>query len=94
MRLEELDDTITEARMVWRKSGNKIKRGVRCTSGRRKGRVVSTASACSAPVDIKKRMTLKKMKAKFGKRLARKARRTKRVNPTSRRLKMMNPRRR
>lgn len=94
MRLEELDDSITEARMVWRKSGKKIVRGVRCTSGRRKGRVVSKASSCSAPVDIKKRMTLKKTKAKFGKRLARKARRTKRVNPTSRRLKVMNPRRR
>ena len=26
--------------MVWRKSGNKIVRAVRCTAGRRKGRVV------------------------------------------------------
>ena len=80
--------------MVWRKSGNKLVRAVRCTSGRRKGRVVSTASQCSAPVDMKKRMTLKKTKAKFGKRLARKARRTKRINPTSKRLRRLNPRRR
>ena len=94
MRLDELGDDITEARMVWRKSGNKIKRGVRCTSGRRKGRVVSTATQCAAPIDMKKRMTLKKTKAKFGKRLARKARRTKRVNPISKRLKSLNPRRR
>lgn len=94
MRIDELDDSITEARMVWRRSGKNIKRGVRCTSGRRKGRVVSKASACSAPVNIKKRMTLKKTKAKFGKRLARKANRSKRINPTSRRLKTMNPRRR
>lgn len=94
MRLEELNDSITEARMVWRRSGNKIKRGVRCTSGRRKGRVVSTSGQCSAPINLKKRMTLKKTKAKFGKRLARKARRTKRINPTSRRLRTMNPRRR
>ena len=27
--------------MVWRKMGKKIKRAVRCTTGRRKGRVVS-----------------------------------------------------
>ena len=94
MRLDELGDDITEARMVWRKSGNKIKRGVRCTSGRRKGRVVSTATQCAAPIDMTKRMTLKKTKAKFGKRLARKARRTKRVNPISKRLKSLNPRRR
>lgn len=93
MKLEELGDVITEARMVWRKSGKTIKRGVRCTSGRRKGRVVSTASQCSAPVNIKKRMTLKKTKAKFGKRIARKARRTKRINPVSRRLRLLNPRR-
>ena len=92
MRLEELDDTITEARMVWRKSGKSIKRGVRCTSGRRKGRVVSTASQCSKPIDLKKRMTLKKTKAKFGKRLARKARRTKRINPQSRRIRALNRR--
>jgi len=92
MRIDEI--TITEARMVWRKSGNKLVRAVRCTSGRRKGRVVSTASQCSAPVDMKKRMTLKKTKAKFGKRLARKARRTKRINPTSKRLRRLNPRRR
>lgn len=93
MRLEELDDTITEARMVWRKSGNKLTRGVRCTSGRRKGRVVKTAAQCSAPINLKKRLTLKKTKAKFGKRLARKARRTKRVSPASRRLKSLNRRR-
>jgi len=93
MKLEELGDVITEARMVWRKSGNKLKRGVRCTSGRRKGRVVSTAQQCSAPVDLKKRMTLKKTKAKFGKRLARKARRTKRINPASKQLKSLNRRR-
>jgi hypothetical protein len=94
MNIAELGDTITEARMVWRKSGKKLTRGVRCSSGRRKGRVVSTASQCSAPIDMKKRLTLKKTKAKFGKRLARKARRTKRVNPLSKRLKSLNPRRR
>ena len=91
MRVAELTEGIMmEAKMVWRRSGNKIKRAVRCTSGRRKGRVVSKASQCSAPIDIKKRLTLKKSKAKFGKRMARKARRTKRMNPASRRLKTLN----
>lgn len=91
MRLEELtEDLITEARMVWKRSGNTVKRGVRCTSGKRKGRVVSSATQCNAPVDLKKRMTLKRTKARFGKRLARKAQRTKRVNPAARRLKTLN----
>jgi hypothetical protein len=91
MKVAELTEgLLVEAKMVWRRSGNKIKRAVRCTSGRRKGRVVSKASQCSAPIDIKKRLTLKKSKAKFGKRMARKARRTKRMNPASRRLKTLN----
>lgn len=91
MRLDEVtDDLITEARMVWKRSGNKVKRAVRCTSGRRKGRVVSTASQCSAPINVKKRLTLKRTKSKLGKRLARKAQRTKRLNPASRRLRTLN----
>lgn len=91
MRLEEFSqETLTEARMVWRKVGNKITRGVRCTSGVRKGRTVKSASQCSAPVDLKKRLTLRKTKAKMGKRMAKRAKRTKRINPLSRRLKRLN----
>ncbi len=91
MQINELhDETLVEARMVWRRTGSKIKRAVRCTGGRRKGRVVSKASQCSAPVDFKKRLTLKKNKEKLGKRMSIKARRTKRVNPVSRRLQSMN----
>jgi hypothetical protein len=93
MRLEDItEDTITEARMVWRRSGKKIKRAVRCTSGRRKGRVVSSPAQCSAPVNMKKRMTLKKTKARMGARMSRKSQRTKRLNPTSRRLRTLNRR--
>lgn len=91
MQLSDLhSEELTEARMVWRRTGAKIKRAVRCTGGRRKGRVVSKASQCSAPVDFKKRLTLKRTKAKIGKRMSLKARRTKRVNPVSRRLQKMN----
>lgn len=91
MRYDHLvEENILEARMVWRKMGNKIVRAVRCTAGRRKGRVVSTASQCSAPINMKKRLTLKKTKAKFGSRMKRRAQRTKRMHPASRRLRMMN----
>jgi len=91
MRLEEISETtLTEARMVWKRSGSKVVRAVRCTSGRRKGRVVSTASQCGAPIDIKKRLTLRKSKARFGKRMARKAKRTRKLNPASKRLKTLN----
>ena len=91
MLIEEFE-TVTEARMVWRKVGNSIKRAVRCTGGRRKGRVVSSPGQCSAPIDMKKRLTLKRTKAKMGKRLNLKARRTKRMNPTSKRVAKLNKR--
>lgn len=84
---------ISEASVVWARSGNKIVKKYRCSTGKRKGRVVSDPSQCSAPVDIKKRMTLRKTKSKLGKRLARKSKRTKRLNPASRRLATLNRRR-
>ena len=94
MRLDEVLDNedLTEARMVWARSGNKIVRKVRCTSGRLKGKTVSSAAKCSKPVNIKRRMNMKKLKARFGKKMARKARRTKRFNPLSKRLKTLNKR--
>ena len=91
MNYEEItEENILESRMVWRRMGKKIKRAVRCTSGRRKGRVVSKPSQCSAPINMKKRMTLKRTKARMGKRISRKANRTKRLNPASRRLRSLN----
>jgi hypothetical protein len=92
MKLKEFS-SILEARMVWRKQGNKIKRAVRCTSGPRKGRVVATSSQCSKPINIAKRINLKRTKARLGGRMRFKAKRTKRMNPLSRRLRTLNKRR-
>lgn len=91
MKINEFTDSeIFEARMVWRKMGNVVKRAVRCTSGRRKGRIVAKAAQCGAPIDFKKRLTLKKTKAKMGARMARKSKRSKKYNPISRRVASMN----
>lgn len=86
---------LVEAKIVWARKGKKVARKVRCTTGRRKGRVVSAASGCSKKVDIKKRFTLRRTKARMGARIKMKARRTKRYNPLSRRVSRLNkPRRR
>ena len=91
MRLDEItEEPLIEARMVWRRVGSTIKRAVRCTSGPRAGRVVGNAGQCGKPIDLKKRMTLRRTKAKMGKRMMRKARRTKRFNPVAKRLKTLN----
>ena len=92
MRIVEVEE-VMEAKMVWAKRGSKIVRKVRCTSGPRKGRMVSNAGQCSKPINLKKRMSLKKTRAKMGKRMARRAARTKRRNPISKRVARLNRRR-
>jgi hypothetical protein len=89
MLLRELTSSLDEKR-VWARSGKKVVRKFRCTSGRRKGRVVSKIGQCFAAPDMKKRFTLKKTKARLGARLARKARKTKRVSAASKAVQRLN----
>jgi len=81
---------VLETRVAWAKRGQKVVRKYRCTTGKRKGRVVSTPSQCFAAPDIKKRLKLKLTKARLGKRMTRKAKRTKKINPASRRVAALN----
>jgi hypothetical protein len=85
---------LVEAKMVWARNGKKIKRKVRCTSGRKRGRVVSAASSCSKKIDIKKRLQFKRTKAKMRGRIAMKIKRTKKFNPRSKRVTRLNKKRR
>jgi len=78
--------------MAWGRSGNKVVKKFRCTGGPRNGRVVSKPAQCFAPPDIKKRMTLKRTKAKMGKKMARKRKKTMRTNAASKRVQAMNKR--
>lgn len=89
---EFFSEEIVESQ-VWARSGKKVVRKYRCSGGSRKGRVVSKMSQCFAAPDVKKRQQLKKTKARLGKRIARKAKRTKRINPASRRVQALNKRR-
>tara|TARA_Y100000385_G_C12612644_1_gene433626 strand:+ start:232 stop:531 length:300 start_codon:yes stop_codon:yes gene_type:complete len=93
MNLNELNTTVTpviEAQMVWARKGNQIARKYRCSVGQRKGRLVSNPSQCGKPIDIKKRLTLRKTKARMGKRMARKAQKTKKFNPASKAVQRLN----
>ena len=92
MNLNELtsEEPVVEAQLVWARKGNKIVRNFRCSVGQRKGRVVSDPSQCAKPIDMKKRMTLRKTKAKMGARIAKKAQRTKRMNPASKAIQRLN----
>jgi len=92
MQVFEVLQPIEEAKLVYARKGRQIVRKYRCSSGRLKGKTVSTPTACFKPVDIKKRFTLARTKAKLGSRLKRKSAMTKRMNPASRRLKTLNKR--
>tara|TARA_B110000503_G_scaffold43763_1_gene71614 strand:- start:592 stop:897 length:306 start_codon:yes stop_codon:yes gene_type:complete len=83
--IEELDES-----QVWARSGKKVVRKYRCTGGHRNGRIVAKMAQCFAAPDVKKRAQLKRTKAKFGARMARKSKKTKRVNPASVRVQRMN----
>lgn len=85
---------VVEAKIVWARRGKQIKRKVRCTSGRRRGRVVSSASSCSKKIDIKKRIRFKRTKARMRGRIIIKTRRTKKYNPLSKRVTRLNKKRR
>lgn len=89
MLLRELTTTLDE-KQVWARSGKKVVRKFRCTSGRRAGRIVAKMSQCFAAPDLAQSRRLKVTKARLGKRIARKSKRTKRINPASRRVQQLN----
>jgi hypothetical protein len=84
------EDVITEAKRVWAKRGKKLKRMIRCTSGKKKGRTVANIGACSKAVNIKKRFLMRRIRKRFNAKIVRKARRTKMFSPLSKRLKSLN----
>lgn len=75
---------------TWARSGKKVVRKYRCSGGPRKNRIVSQLKQCFAPPNVKKRMALKRIKARLGARITRKAKRTKRINPASIRVQRLN----
>ena len=83
-------ETELEEGQTWARSGKKIVRKYRCSSGPRKNRVVAKMAQCFAAPDIKKRVNLKRTKARLGARLIRKSKKTKRINPASVRVQRLN----
>ena len=92
MLFEEVSREIYEAKLDYARKGRSIVRKYRCGSGRLKGKTVSKPGKCFAPVNMKKRFTLARTKARMGARMKRKAKMTKRMNPASKRLKSLNKR--
>ena len=90
MRISEIENDLLSEKQVWARSGKTVVRKFRCSGGQRAGRIVSKPAQCHAAIDIKKRMQLKRTKARMGAKMIRKAKKTKRTNPASMRLKALN----
>lgn len=89
MLVREIYESLSE-KQIWGRTGKKVVRKYRCTAGSRRGRIVAKMAQCFAPPDMKKRMSMKRTRARLGGKMMRKARRTKRNNPASRRVQAMN----
>lgn len=76
--------------MAWGRKGSTIVRKYRCTIGPRKGKAVNKPGDCFKAPDVKKRIQLRMTKAKLGKRMARKRKKTMRTNPASKRVQKLN----
>ena len=77
---------MNEAKQIWGRKGQTLVRKYRRSGGKRHGRIVSTPSACHAAPNAKRSAQMKVTRARLGKVMARRAKRTKRVNPASKRL--------
>ena len=85
---------ITEGAVaIFGRNKGKVVRKYRCMTGQRRGRIVANLGQCFASPNIKKKLSMKRTRARLGARMARKARRTKRTNPASIALKRLNKRR-
>ena len=83
-------ETDLDEKQIWARSGNKVVRKYRCSGGKRHGRIVSKIQQCFAAPNMKKRMQMKKTRAKLGARMMRKAKRTKRTNRASEAVQRLN----
>ena len=83
--LEDLEEGQTLAR-----SGKKVVRKYRCSSGPRKNRIVAKMAQCFAAPDVAARNRLRLTKARLGAKMVRKAKKTKRINPASKRVRALN----
>ncbi len=85
-----VEEIIQETTMAWARSGKKVVRKYRCSTGRLKGKIVAKPGSCYKAPNVKKRIALMISKAKFKRRNAMKSKRTKRISPASRRVQSMN----
>jgi hypothetical protein len=87
MLVEEITEGFVQ---IFGRNKGKVVRKYRCTSGTRKGRIVSKPTTCSAPKNVKAKMTMKATRRRKGSTMNIRAGRTKRASAASLKLKRLN----
>lgn len=75
---------------IYGRTGGKLVRKYRCTSGQKKGRIVAKAATCNTPIKVSKSAALKRTKARKAPIIKIKSRFTKRTNARSLQLQRQN----
>jgi len=78
------------AKLVYAKQNGKLVKKWRCTSGKRKGRLVAEPGSCFKPIDIKKRAVMRRTRRKKDVSMTKRAQITKRVDPLSKQVRRLN----
>lgn len=76
---------------IWSRTGGKMVRKYRCTSGPRKGRIVSSPGVCTQPKKVGSIFAIKKAKARRGSTIKVRTARTKRATGSRRIAKLNRP---
>ena len=87
-----ISEIIEGAVQIWSKGKKGLVRRYRCTSGSRKGRIVSSPTTCNAPKRVSSSINIRKAKYKYGRNMNIKSQRTKRAGAFSKRLAKINKR--
>ena len=87
LTIENVDEGATP---IFGKTGGKVVRKFRCTSGSRKGRIVAKPGTCTSPKNVKAMTTMKKTRRTKGATPGIIAARTKRTSPASQKLTRLN----
>ena len=75
---ESYNTIVSEAKVIFRKRGDKVSRAFRCTVGPRRGRPVANPQQCAAPINLKKRYVLRRTRAQ---KCRQESTKTKRLSP-------------
>ena len=87
MLVEEITEGFVQ---IFGREKGKVVRKYRCTSGTRRGRIVSKPTTCTAPKNVKAKQTMKATRRKKGSTMGVRAGRTKRAGANSQKLRRLN----